>query len=49
MNVQVLKQIDVTEMPSAPTLKDRMSVAVEGVIREMVETALVNIFSFAVH
>jgi len=39
MNVQVLKQIDVTEMPSAPTLKDRMSVAVEGVMLVMVKTA----------
>lgn len=44
MNVQVLKQIDVTEMPSAPTLKDRMSVAVEGVMLVMVKTAQVKYF-----
>ena len=44
-----MKQMIVTPMPFVPTLKGRMSVAVLVDIREMAETARVNIVSFAVH
>jgi len=44
MNAQVLKQTNVTRMPSAPTLKDRMSVVVKGVMLVMVKTAQVKYF-----
>lgn len=49
MSAPIMKQMIVTPTPFVPTLKGLMSVAVLVDIREMVETALVNIFSFAVH
>ena len=49
MSAPIMKQMIVTPTPFAPTLKGRMSVAVLVDIREMVEAARVNIFSFAVH
>ena len=42
MNVQVLKQTNVTGTPSAPILKDRMFAGVKGVMLVMVKTAQVN-------
>ena len=48
MNAPIMKKIIVTPTPFVPTLKGRMSVAALVDIREMVETARVNIFSFAV-
>lgn len=49
MSAPTMKQMNVTPKPFVPILKGRMSVAVSVDIREMVETARVNIFSFAVH
>ena len=49
MSAPIMKQMIVTPMPFVPTLKGRMSVAVLVDIREMAETARVNIVSFAVH
>ena len=46
MNVQDLKQTNVTGTPSAPTLKDRMSVAVKGDMLVTVKTAQVNMSLF---
>lgn len=42
MNVQVLKQTNVTQTPCVTTLKDRLSAAVWKVLRAMGETAQVN-------
>ena len=49
MNVQVLKQTNVKGTPSAPTLKDRMFVAVKGVMLVMVKTAQVKYASHFHH
>lgn len=43
----MMKQMNVTPTPFVPTLKGRMSVAALVDIREMVENARVNFFSFA--
>ena len=49
MSAPIMKQMIVTPTHFVPTLKGRMSAAALVDIREMAETARVNIFSFAAH